>query len=120
MISNSVSTLCGQLVLFLSASLVGAEWLQPGGGQPNAIMAEEDHLAGRVQRVAELIEGFETPHGMELLGSVHWLTQENVDAKASWEVSFTELQNWNERKRRIFPIPHVRVAFGPLKLLNWI
>ena len=40
--------------------------LDEGVTAANAIMAEEDHLAGRVQHVAELIEGFETPHGMEL------------------------------------------------------
>ncbi len=94
--------------------------LDEGVTAANAIMAEEDHLAGRVQRVAELIEGFETPHGMELLASVHWITQENVEAKASWEVSFKLLQDWNERKRRIFPIPHVQAAFGQLKSHSWI
>ncbi len=29
--------------------------------------------AGRLERVTELIEGFESPYGMELLASVHWV-----------------------------------------------
>ncbi|HEX3048468.1 MAG TPA: hypothetical protein VHY08_27210 [Bacillota bacterium] len=36
----------------------------------------------RMERVKQLIEGFETPYGMELLATVHWLaTHENIDLK---------------------------------------
>ena len=84
--------------------------LDQGVTAANALMAEEDHLVGRVQRVAELIEGFETPHGI----------QENDEAKTRWEVSFELLQDWNERKRRIFPIPHVQAAFSQLESRCWI
>ena len=86
----------------------------------NAIMIDEDHMAQRVQRVAELIEGFETPHGMELLASVHWVTQESAAAKNSWEESFQLIQTWNERKQRVFPAHHVRSAFEQLQSHNWI
>ena len=74
----------------------------------------------RVQRVAELIEGFETPHGMELLASVHWVAQESAAAKNTWEESFSLIQAWNERKERVFPASHVRAAFRQLQSHGWI
>ena len=40
----------------------------------NFIQASRDEeLSQQVTRVRELIEGFETPYGMELLATVHWV-----------------------------------------------
>ena len=94
--------------------------LPEGAGRAKRILADEEDTAARVQRVAELIEGFETPHGMELLASVHWVAQESVVAKASWEESLRLIQAWNERKERVFPASHVRAAFRQLQSHGWI
>lgn len=94
--------------------------LPEGSEAANHVLADEVATAERVQRVAELIEGFETPHGMELLASVHWVAHENVTAKTDWQEAFALVQAWNERKQRVFPASHVQVAFRQLRERSWI
>ena len=84
------------------------------------ILADEVGTVERVLRVAELIEGFETPHGMELLASVHWVTQESAKAKMDWQEAFSLIQAWNERKQRIFPAAQIRATFSQLQNQSWI
>ena len=40
-------------------------------------LADQEATLKRITRVRELIEGFETPYGMELLATVHWVAQES-------------------------------------------
>ncbi|MEQ1946406.1 MAG: macro domain-containing protein [Bryobacteraceae bacterium] len=94
--------------------------LAEGSETADQILMDEVSTVERVARVAELIEGFETPHGMELLASVHWVTQESAIAKTDWQESFALIQSWNERKQKVFPASQVRVAFGQLKHQGWI
>ena len=47
--------------------------LLPGAVEEAAeFLKDRMDSAARLERVAELIEGFETPYGMELLSTVHW------------------------------------------------
>ena len=93
---------------------------------PGAVEAADDFLTdhresvSRLTRVAELIQGFETPYGMELLSTVHWVcTHSNPNATtASAAVQF--VQDWNERKREMFRPEHIRVAYERLRELSWI
>jgi O-acetyl-ADP-ribose deacetylase (regulator of RNase III) len=51
----------------------------------------------RFERVAKLIHGFETPYGMELLATVHWVcTREGA---ATTEETVERTYSWNERKK---------------------
>ena len=93
---------------------------------PGAVEAADDFLTdhresvSRLTRVAELIQGFETPYGMELLSTVHWVcTHSNPNATtANAAVQF--VQDWNERKREMFRPEHIRVAYERLRELSWI
>ena len=38
-----------------------------------AFLADKPESRQRLERVTDLIEGFETPYGMELLATVHWV-----------------------------------------------
>lgn len=94
---------------------------------PGAAKEAEDFLAGHPQtrrhfdRVAEMIEGFETPYGMELLSSVHWIAMhENSAAKASADEAANGVLGWNERKRRLFKPEHIRLAWSRLKDMGWL
>ena len=79
-----------------------------------------DHSAtrDRLRRVAELIEGFETPFGMELLSSVHWCAKqvESTDAPAI----LAGIRSWSERKSRLFRPDHVDTAIGQLRQCGWL
>jgi len=73
----------------------------------------------RVQRIARLIEGFETPYGMELLGTVHWAARESRNARDLAEVT-RRVHDWNDRKREIMKPSHIRVAHDRLVHEGWL
>jgi hypothetical protein len=68
-------------------------------------------------RVADLVAGFETPFGLELLATVHWvISQSDVRApdavvKATYE--------WNDRKRRFSP-RQIHLAMEVLQTKGWL
>lgn len=71
----------------------------------------------RFDRVVDLINGFETPFGMELLSTVHWVATRE-DAKTIDEV-ITKTYEWGERKR-MFQKEHIRVAWEVLGQKRWL
>ena len=74
----------------------------------------------RFDSVAELIEGFETPHGMELLATVHWAaTQMNSDAAKNPESALNVVRDWNTRKAAMMKPEHVNAAWTHLKDRGW-
>lgn len=97
---------------------------------PGAVDEANEFLAGdvdsqrRLARVAELIEGFETPYGMELLATVHWVAHHgaphNGSPAASDEAAITQVHAWNPRKRNVFKPDHIRVAWAQLEAQGWM
>lgn len=73
----------------------------------------------RVSRIAGLIEGFETPYGMELLATVHWAARESRNPQDIEEVT-RRVHDWNERKREIMKPSHIRVAHERLMQEGWL
>lgn len=91
--------------------------LLPGAiDRANEFLAQQDESKSceRLQKVAELIEGFETPYGMELLSSVHWVARHNKPPAATVELAVSAVHNWNDRKRRMFPPKHIAVSWNRL------
>lgn len=74
---------------------------------------------GRVQRVFQLIEGFESPYGMELLASVHWVAVKTEGERGA-ERAIAEIHAWNDRKRRLMKPEHVRLAWEWLNDKGWL
>ncbi len=71
-----------------------------------------------MERVQNLIEGFETPYGLELLATVHWVaTQEGA---ATEDEAIKLVQAWNPRKKKIMQPPHLRIAWRRLHQQGWI
>jgi hypothetical protein len=78
-----------------------------------------DHETGkRVERIGRLIEGFETPYGMELLATVHWTAVEK--SNATLEEVVQAVHGWNIRKREIMPPAHIKSAYERLVAENWL
>jgi hypothetical protein len=73
----------------------------------------------RVNRVSNLIQGFETPYGMELLSSVHWVCTHSKPKATTPETAIELVQGWNERKLKMFRQEHIRVAYQRLYELAW-
>lgn len=76
-------------------------------------------LARHVERVANLIEGFQTPYGMELLATVHWVATHEPNAH-SLDQAVSAVHAWNERKAKIMQPAHVRTAWSRLEAQGWL
>lgn len=74
----------------------------------------------RLERVSHLIEGFETPHGMELLATVHWVAQEDPQVKRDVQAAVDGVWAWNRHKREIFRADHIAAAWSRLRERGWI
>ncbi|MEM7134405.1 MAG: macro domain-containing protein [Chloroflexota bacterium] len=85
--------------------------------QAEAFLTAYEATQQRFARVADLIKGFETSFGMELLATVHWvITRE--EAKTV-EESITKVHDWNQRKRMFEP-RHIHLARNRLGEAGWL
>lgn len=82
-----------------------------------AFLQHHPRLSDSLDRVGDLIEGFESSYGLELLATVHWLaTREHVTEKAALvEATYA----WNARKRRFTP-RQIGIAADTLTSAGWI
>jgi O-acetyl-ADP-ribose deacetylase (regulator of RNase III) len=95
--------------------------LLPGAvEEADAFLADKKESLDRLKRVAELIEGFETPYGMELLSSVHWVATQGSKPAKSGEEAVGAIQGWNARKKKLFKPEHVRIAWRRLEETKWL
>ena len=71
----------------------------------------------RINRVAELIDGFETPFGMELLATVHWVAKDGEPATLKTIINRT--YEWGPHKRMFSP-RQIQIATERLSNNGWI
>ena len=89
------------------------------GAVKDAEMFLSDHSDTKslFDRVGVLVDGFETPFGLELLATVHWVaTQEHA---ASSEEIIAKVHGWNDRKRRFSP-RQIDIAYQTLQSKGWL
>lgn len=73
----------------------------------------------RFDKVAKLIEGYESQNGMELLSTVHWVvTQESNEALSAAEL-IERVHSWNTRKAAMKPA-HILAAWERLSEQGWL
>lgn len=78
----------------------------------------DDELGEQVARVRKLIEGFETPYGMELLATVHWVGIHEAGIR-TLDNAIKAVHNWNSRKRVILSKNHIQVAWQRMTDQGW-
>lgn len=76
-------------------------------------------LNSRVAKVEQLIDGFQSPYGMELLATVYWVVQNEPFAQSHTE-ALQAVHGWNERKRQLMQPAHVEIAWKRLLDEGWI
>lgn len=81
-------------------------------------LRQDRNASEHLERVADLVDGFETPYGMELMASVHWafVHEGGVDSKTAVEA----MARWNDRKRRLFKPEHIHLAWTRLNSEGWL
>lgn len=96
---------------------------KPIAPKAEAVAAAEEFLKDhpkvheRFDRVGKLIEGFETPYGMELLSTVHWVARH--EGAADFAQAVEKTYAWSDRKRMFRP-EHLRVAWDALTREGWL
>jgi len=94
--------------------------LPQGREAAGAFLAEHEDAQQRLEQVSQLIEGFETPYGMEMLATVHWVAKHNPEAAVDVEVAIAGVQAWSDRKRNLFKPSHLQKAWQRLKDQGWL
>lgn len=69
------------------------------------------------ERVLDLIDGFESPFGMELLASVHWVARE--EGARSADDAIAKVHAWSPRKQR-FDRRQIELAWNVLREKGWL
>ncbi len=82
-----------------------------------AFLIDKCETLARFDRVSGLVEGFETPFGLELLATVHWVVKHESAATAEDVVA--TVYAWNDRKRRFSP-RQISIAFETLCVKGWL
>ena len=70
----------------------------------------------RFQRVNELVEGFESPFGLELLATVHWVIRHGNATSVDEVIKHT--YGWNSRKKQ-FTQRQIELAVDVLIQRGW-
>jgi O-acetyl-ADP-ribose deacetylase (regulator of RNase III) len=92
--------------------------LLPGAAESAAaFIASHPETQDRFERVSKLIHGFETPYGMELLATAHWVASR--EGARSFEEAVSKIYSWNPRKR-IFEGEQLRLAWRVLNDQRWL
>jgi O-acetyl-ADP-ribose deacetylase (regulator of RNase III) len=94
--------------------------LPHGRQEAEAFLADHQDALQRLAQVSQLIEGFETPYGMEMLATVHWVAKENPQAMVDVETAIAEVHAWSDRKRELFKPSHLQKAWQRLKNQGWL
>lgn len=90
---------------------------------PKAVEDAKNYLTNKKNtnenfvKVAKLVDGFETPFGLELLSTVHWVVK-NENASNLEEV-ISKIYNWNERKKQ-FSRKQIQIALDTLVKNDWL
>lgn len=68
-----------------------------------------DEQKERLSKTLEFVHGFETPFGLELLGTIDFISVEEKKTLTSDEI-LNSLQNWTNRKQNLFKKHYVVIA----------
>ncbi|TVR04735.1 MAG: Appr-1-p processing protein [Deltaproteobacteria bacterium] len=97
--------------------------LEPEGvNEAGALLDNDDAARACFEAVQDLIEGFQTPYGLELLSTADWLARDTPAVRESPDACVHALADWpsgSERKRRIMRREHVAIAWHRLAEKGW-
>jgi O-acetyl-ADP-ribose deacetylase (regulator of RNase III) len=90
----------------------------PGAAEDaDAFLSDHPDVQSRFSRVADLVEGFETPFGLELLSTVHWVMTHD-SARSPKDVG-PAVYAWGDRKKQFTP-RQIALASAVLARKGWL
>jgi O-acetyl-ADP-ribose deacetylase (regulator of RNase III) len=88
--------------------------------EAEAYLADRPELAATVSQVQDAIAGLESPYGLELLSTVHFVATNGDQPAVSLDEAITQVQEWSARKGRLFTDQHIRIAWERLRSIGWL
>ena len=93
--------------------------LVPGAlEEARAFLEDKADTHARFARVSELVDGFESPFGLELLATVHWVATGKTTVPDLEEVT-AQTYAWNDSKRQ-FSRRQIELALDVLSEQGWL
>jgi O-acetyl-ADP-ribose deacetylase (regulator of RNase III) len=96
------------------------ELMQGAVDKAEQFLADYQESRERLDQVTGLIAGFETPYGMELLSSVHWVATHDDRPVSNADDAVEAVHAWNDRKQSMFQPKHIRIAWRHLEDQGWL
>jgi len=84
--------------------------------EANVFLEQRPETIQRIGRVSELVDGFETPFGMELLATVHWVAKNEANTMGD---VVNRTYAWDPQKRK-FSQRQIEMAFERLAHNGWL
>jgi len=94
--------------------------LPTAADEAQALLDDDGEALDRLNRIGCLIQGFETPAGMELLATVHWIIVHSQEAAADPSVAVNSVQRWSQRKQNLFSPQQIGNAWQRLYDQQWV
>ena len=92
--------------------------LLPGAiGEAHVFLARYPRTRERLERVFELVDGFESSLGMELLATTHWVAKERPWASDKEITDY--IHAWNPRKKQ-FSERQIKLSLNTLRAKEWL
>jgi O-acetyl-ADP-ribose deacetylase (regulator of RNase III) len=92
--------------------------LVPGAVEDaNNFLAQYPKTREHFDRVADLVEGFESPFGLELLSTVYWVIKQ--EAAESADDVIDKVYGWNPRKQQFTP-RQIKLTVDVLVYKGWV
>ena len=121
---HALGTMEGHFIRGLGDGVVEAEIEPTEPAQRDATLFLQQELEGQsvidaVDRVSNLIDGFQSAYGMELLATVHWVAT-NAPIATNPEEALAAVRAWSLRKAELMQPEHVNAAWLRLSSQAWI
>jgi O-acetyl-ADP-ribose deacetylase (regulator of RNase III) len=86
--------------------------------EADAVLIGTSETLERIDRVLQLVEGFESAYGMELLATVHWAATAERCVDRTCVVD--TVHGWSPRKESLFTVDHIGIALDRLVSAGWL
>lgn len=94
--------------------------LMPGAAEAaEAELVDSADTIARIDRLAALVEGWESTYSLELLATVHWVLGESPQLISDPDGLVDAVHSWSARKQRLFPQRHIVDASAHLSEHGW-
>lgn len=88
--------------------------------EADMFLAHKNNYLEKINRIERLIDGFETPFGMELLSTVHWVATRECGKPLSRDDIIKKIHEWSNRKKNLFQLNQIDAAMNRLSNEKWI